>query len=59
MIELTRVVNVQITTIARMDSEEEIYPADIAKKVIEEALRQNIDCDDLVVTNIQDFIMEK
>ena len=59
MKELTRIVTVEITTIADIENEEEIFPADIAKEVIKGRLLDKIGCDDLVVTKIQDFIMDK
>lgn len=55
MYELTRVITVQITDIAReLDDDTKL----MSKEQVEELLREHIDTDDVKVIQLQDFMRE-
>ena len=57
MDELTRVVTVEITSICKGNIEN-VRPKEQVAKELEEVLKMNLNADDVLVTNIQDFPRE-
>lgn len=59
MIELTRIYTVEITGIVCIKDEDDILPEEEGIKYISRDIKEAVGADTVVVTNIQDFIMEK
>lgn len=60
MKELTRIITVEITEIKKTDDDmSDVITKEEAAKGTIDMLKSNFDCDDVVVTNVQDFILDK
>lgn len=59
MKELTRIVTLQITMIADVKSESAILPKEDAAERMIADIKEDYGVDDVVVTNVQDFITDK
>ena len=57
-VELTRIVNVQITGIDLLDSLEEAMSKEDAAKVIQSRMKDCLMADDVLVIDIKDFVRE-
>ena len=57
MIEVTRVYTIETTGIAK-GKEEDIIPPEQAKVKIQNKIKNLLGCDDVLITNVQDFIRE-
>ena len=57
-VELTRIINVQITGIDLLDSLEEAMSKEDAAKVIQGRIKDCLMVDDVLVTDIKDFVRE-
>jgi hypothetical protein len=57
MVELTRIYTVEITGIMK-GKEKDIVPQDEAKVKIQNDIKEYFGADDVLVTNVQDFIRE-
>lgn len=55
MKEVTRIIDVQITTIQKIDDEE--YK-ELDRNEFEEAFKDYIECDDVKVKDVKDFILD-
>lgn len=55
MSEITRIITVKITAIGR---KEDFVSEEETKKRALVAIKELFDCDDVVVTDVQDFVME-
>ena len=58
MSEITRIMTVKITGIAK-GVESDPIPKDEAAKELAKDLKHLLSCDDVVVTDVQDFVMEE
>ena len=54
-IERTRVITAQITVIDNLSSEEEA----VSKDILADEIKKKLNADDVVVTKVKDFILEK
>lgn len=59
MKELTRIVTVEITSIVNYEKDSEICSKEKAAESVKRELLAYKDIDDVVVTNVQDFILDK
>ena len=60
--EITRIITVQITVVKRMneyDLNEALQGKDKFKNLLEKGIKDGLDADDVKVTDIQDFILDK
>ena len=55
-IERTRIINAQITFITDIDANAELLSD---KAAVAEAIKQQLGCDNVVVTSVKNFVMEK
>jgi hypothetical protein len=56
--EVTRILTAEITLIGRNIRNKEITPKDFAAKETERMIRECLNCDDVKVVNVQDFIRD-
>ena len=59
MNEVTRIITVEITMIDKCQDLKDLKSKEQYKERFEQALKRDTGADDVVVTNIQDFIMDK
>lgn len=59
MKEITRIITVEITEIVKLKDNEEYCSKDEAKRRLTEKLYQQFACDNVNVTNVQDFIRDE
>ena len=57
-VELTRIINVQVTEIKKLDSLEKTISKEDVTKLIKRRIKECLDIDDVLVTDIKDFVRE-
>ena len=58
MKEITRIITVQITDIAKVNSEKDVHSKEEEAKAVAEMIKEELGVDDVVITNVQDFIRD-
>ena len=59
MKEVTRIFTVRITKIGVVDDHSEMIPKEEASEILKNVIKTRFVFDDVVVDNVQDFIMDK
>lgn len=59
MIECTRIITTEIILISKLESEEQLLPKEVVSKRIKKSIKSHLNADSVVITKVQDFIVDK
>lgn len=58
MKELTRIITAEITGVVKVENVNDVFTKEEAKKIAIDEIKKALQCDDVVITKVQDFVID-